>query len=268
MKRKAQPRTGKRIRNWILGLFVMAALLFVLLWNLRIDTVRVEGTSFYTQQEIIDYVFEKPAERNFLYAWLNEKFGDRKAIPFVAGYTLEFDGTREVTITVYEKTLVGYIEYMGSCMYFDKDGTIVESSSEVREGVPLITGLNFDYIVLYKPLPVADETTFTQILNLTQLIHKYDIQIDKIYFDARMNATLYSGNVRVQLGDNTDMEDKIAELTGMLPLLEGMSGTLHLEDYDGSALNPGYSFVKDAEVEAETETQLAEPVVETGETNP
>ncbi len=249
MTKKARSRRWKRIRNFFLCLFALTALLLIFLWNMRIDVISVEGSEFYSEEEIIDFIFETPAERNFLYAWLNNRFGERKSIPFVAGYTLEFAGVHEVKVTVYEKRVIGYIEYMGSNMYFDQDGTIVESSSEKREGVPLITGLHFDYIVLYKPLPVEDDTTFTQILNLTQLIARYDIDVDRIYFDSRMNATLHIGNIRVQLGGNENMEYKIAELDGMLPQLSGLSGVLHLENYDRTAMNPSYSFIQDEEPE-------------------
>ena len=249
MTKKARSRRWKRIRNFFLCLFALTALLLIFLWNMRIDVISVEGSEFYSEEEIIDFIFETPAERNFLYAWLNNRFGERKSIPFVAGYMLEFAGVHEVKVTVYEKRVIGYIEYMGSNMYFDQDGTIVESSSEKREGVPLITGLQFDYIVLYKPLPVEDDTTFTQILNLTQLIARYDIDVDRIYFDSRMNATLHIGNIRVLLGSNENMEYKIAELDGMLPQLSGLSGVLHLENYDRTAMNPSYSFIQDEEPE-------------------
>ena len=45
-------------------------------------------------------------------------------------YDIDFDGPFAVSITVYEKNVVGYVDYMSSHMYFDKDGIIVESSSE------------------------------------------------------------------------------------------------------------------------------------------
>jgi len=228
----------------------VAALFLLVLWSMRIDTVFVEGEDFYTEEEIEDYLFSTPLERNYWYASIKNRFGWKKEIPFVAGYTMEFDGTDQVTITVYEKNIVGYINYMGSHMYFDKDGTVVESSSHLLwEEIPLITGLDFDSIVLYKPLPVADATTFTQILNLTQLIRKYHISVDKIYFDNRMDVTLYIDSVRVKLGDKKNMEDKIAELSGMLPQLTGLRGVLHLEEYDPGAMNPRYSFIKDEEVD-------------------
>ncbi len=264
MAKKARSRKGKRIRNIFLCLFALTALFLIFLWNMRIDVISVTGSEFYTEEEIVDFIFETPADRNFLYAWLKDRFGEKKSIPFVAGYTLTFAGVHEVEVTVYEKKVIGCIEYMGSNMYFDQDGTIVESSAEKREGVPLISGLHFDYIVLYKPLPVENETTFTQILNLTQLIARYAIDVDRIYFDSRMNATLHIGNIRVLLGSNENMEYKIAELDGMLPQLEGLSGVLHLENYDLTAMNPSYSFIQD-ETEEETD-EAGETQADTEET--
>ncbi|MCI8402422.1 MAG: cell division protein FtsQ [Lachnospiraceae bacterium] len=247
MTKKARSGTGQRKWSILAGGFVLAALFLLFLWNLRIDRVTVNGGDFYTEQELINYIFEKPVERNFLYAWLNDRFGSQKPIPFISGYTMEFVGTGEVHVTVYEKNVIGYVDYMGSHMYFDKDGTVVESSSEVWEGIPLITGLDFRYIVLYKPLPVENETAFMEILNLTQLIRKYDIPVEKIYFDPAFHATLYIDEIQVLLGDKTSMEEKIAELTGMLKALSGRSGTLHLERYDRTAMNPAYSFIENVD---------------------
>ena len=54
---------------------------------------------------------------------------------------------------IYDKSIVGYVSYMSSYMYFDRDGIIVESSPDCLPGVPWITGLEFGRIVLYQHLP-------------------------------------------------------------------------------------------------------------------
>lgn len=250
--------SGKRKKTGyvILGLIAVIAVVLFILWNLKIETVHVNGAEYYTEDEIENFIFQKPIERNVLYAWAMDHFGYDKEIPFVSGYTMHFDGWQEVTITIYEKSVIGYIDFMGCHMYFDKDGTVVESSYEEYAGVPQITGLSFSYMVLYKTLPVEDPSVFTQILNLTQTIAKYQLDVDKIYFDSAMNATLYIGEIRVMLGSKMDMEDKLAELSGMIPEMGGLSGTLHLENYDSTAINPYYSFIPDpVEETAEAQTQ-------------
>ena len=261
MAKRAQTGERKKKRRTVLYVLLPVALFFLFLWSLRIETITVSGCEFYTEEELASYIFEDPVEKNYLYAWLNYRFGKRKEIPFLAGYTIEFSGINEVHLTVYEKNIIGYVDYMGSHMYFDKDGTIVESSNETWEGVPQITGLSFEYIVLYKPLPVENETAFTQILNLTQMIRKYEIPVDNVYFDSRFDATLFIGGIRVLLGDKSDMEDKMAELTGMLRELKNLSGTLHLEKYDRTAMNPAYPFIRDMTEETEA-SSLPEPAVQ------
>ncbi len=246
MTGKAQP--GKRKMRWLPALCVVLvlALAVLFIWTRRITTITVTGMDFYTGQEVADSIFETPLERNFFYAWINNRLGKKKSIPFVAGYTLTFNGMSEVQVTVYEKNIIGYVDYMGNHMYFDKDGTIVESSSEVVwEGVPQITGLTFDHIVLYQTLPVEDPSAFTLVLNLSQLVKRYDCAVDKIHFDSNLDITLYMGGIRVILGNMENLEDKVAEAASMLPKLAGYAGELHLEDYDSTALNPSYTFIKD-----------------------
>ena len=39
-----------------------------------------------------------------------------------------------------KKCMVGYVSYMNSNLYFDKDGIVVESTSEILPGIPKIEG--------------------------------------------------------------------------------------------------------------------------------
>ena len=64
------------------------------------------------------------------------------------------------------------------------DGTVVESSSVALRDVPEILGLTFDHITLFEKLPVRDDSVFGRILTVTQLLDKYELHADKIYFDS------------------------------------------------------------------------------------
>lgn len=134
------------------------------------------------------------------------------------------------------------MSYMSSYMYFDKDGIIVESSSQKLHGIPWITGLKFGHIVLYQKLPVESERIFEEILNLTQILSIYDLSVDKIQYNTLGEATLYMGEIEVILGSNEGLNGKIAELGDMLPQLEGKSGILYLDNYDETRTNPMYTF--------------------------
>ena len=147
---------------------------------------------------------------------------------------------------MYEKRVVGYVSYMSSNMYFDKDGIIVESSSSRLDGIPEVTGLDFGSIRLNQPLPVGNQEIFEQIMNLTQALSVNEIRADQLRYDDHGDAVLIIGDIVVVLGNNKDMIGKVTELHDILPKLEGMAGTLYLDRYDETKGNVWYSFIQES----------------------
>ena len=128
-------------------------------------------------------------------------------------------------------------------MYFDKDGIVVESSKEATPGVPEVTGLSFDYIVLHEKLPVEDESIFRRILNITQSLEKAELQTDRIYFNTSNQVILYFGQVRVNVGDESNFEEKIAIIAKNISKIEGKKGEVHLENF--TTMGESFSFIED-----------------------
>lgn len=224
---------------------VVLAVIIVLaagICSVNIRQVTVTGNSRYTEKEIVDMIFQKNMDWNSTYCYLQDHVKDHQQIPFVEDYKLVFQNPFHVQVIIHEKTVVGYVSYMSSYMYFDKDGIIVESSSQKLHGIPWITGLKFGHIVLYQKLPVESERVFEEILNLTQILSIYDLSVDKIQYNTLGEATLYMGEIEVILGSNEGLNGKIAELGDMLPQLEGKSGILYLDNYDETRTNPMYTF--------------------------
>lgn len=224
------------------SLFIIGFMLFALLIaliagyvyvirNYTVTTVYVEGNVHYTNEEIMDMVMEGRYGDNSLF--LSIKYEDKsiEGVPFVEKMDVTVLDPHTIKIEVYEKALAGYVEYLERYMYFDKDGIVVESSGKKTAGIPMVTGLNFDHIILYEPLPVENNEIFTEILSITQLVNKYNLSIDRIYFGSDNSITLYFDEVRASLGTGQNLEEKIIELQYMLPELEGKSGTLRMESF-------------------------------------
>uniref|UniRef100_UPI003260C521 hypothetical protein n=1 Tax=Clostridium sp. NkU-1 TaxID=1095009 RepID=UPI003260C521 len=89
------------------------------------------------------------------------------------------------------------------------------------------------------------EKIFSEILNLTDVLSTKEIIVDEIRYDSRGDATLVMGDIRVFLGSNNQMNEKISELKDQLPVLGGLSGTLYLDTYDEAETVTSYRFVKD-----------------------
>lgn len=197
-----------------------------------VSTVYVEGNIHYTEDEIKAIVMDGTLGNNSLYLSMKYKNRGIEGVPFVDVMDVTILAPDTVRITVYEKALTGYVKYLGTYLYFDKDGYVVESSSVITEGVPQITGLVFDHMAVGEPLPVEDQEVFKDILNVTKLLEKYSLDADKIYFHNSGEITVYFADVKVALGnDSATLEDKLMLLPGLLPSLEGRNGTLQMEVY-------------------------------------
>lgn len=233
-------KTGwKKKRKWpaaLLILLFLSAVLLVAVYYMRdrytIRNVYVEGNIHYTREEIQEIVMDGPLGNNSLYLSLKYRQKGIEDIPFVDVMDVSILSPDTIRITVYEKALAGYVAYMDSYMYFDKDGYVVESSHIQTEGVPQITGLQFSSCTLGQKLPVEREEIFTSIMDLTKLLTKYKLSPDRIYFRDYTEITLYFADVRVALGAGEDLEEKLMVLPTFLGNLDGKKGVLRMENYD------------------------------------
>ncbi|MBR5422194.1 MAG: cell division protein FtsQ/DivIB [Lachnospiraceae bacterium] len=225
-------------RNIVIVLSVVCVLLLAFWFLLReytVTTVYVEGNKHYSAAEIRSIVEDGWFGDNTLMLSLKYRKRSVKNVPFVETMDVRVEDKHTVHITVYEKALAGYIRYLDSYMYFDKDGIVVENAQVATAGLPLVTGLRFDHLAMYEPLPVEDPAVFQTILDVTKILAKYEIETDRIYFNAAGEMTLYFGDVRAQLGDERLLEEKIQQLDAILPSLKGESGALDLSSYESDS---------------------------------
>ncbi len=205
---------------------------YYFLQEYKVSTIHVSGNTHYSDDEIRSMVIsDSLLGRNALFLRLRYRNRPIKDIPFIERMDVKFDDLDTITIEVYEKAVAGYVDFLGKHMYFDREGIVVESSDEIIEGIPFVTGLKFDHCIVGKPLPVDDPEVFNEILSLTQLLTKYSISTEGIYFAGDSSINLYIGDVRVILGDMSYIDEKMMRLDNIAPELSGKKGVLHLENY-------------------------------------
>ena len=253
----------KGIRKAIIAGVIMVIIIIALVYikvEYEITSVTVMGNEHYSSKEIEEIVFDKPYTYNSIILTLKYHNKSVENVPFIERVDVDIVNPNKVRINVFEKAVAGYVEYLGHYMYFDKDGIVVESSNEIMDGIPYVTGLSYDHVVLHEPLPVENAGVFMLILDITHLLNKYEINTDRIAFDSKGDITLYFGDARVSLGDDSFIDEKINEMHLLLPKLEGYSGVLHMENYNGDETN--FSF--DMDEEENEEEILEESNDETG----
>jgi len=96
-------------------------------------------------------------------------------------------------------------------------------------------------VSLYKALPVENKGVFQDILNLSSALQQEKIICDYIEYNGTQ-AIIHVGEIRVLLGGNEDMEQKVMSLRDILPALEGRKGTLDLSEFKGRKEKEAYIF--------------------------
>ena len=232
-------RRRKRILKVFLGFLLLLAVAgLVFIFAFRLNTINVEGNSRYTDQEIMDLVgYDPEAENNTLIFFFEHRKLNVEGIPFISSIDIKISGRNTIDIIVGEKIVIGCVENGGKYVYFDNEGYVTEISDDRQADVPLGEGVAFDSLELNHPMATEDARVYDDLLNLTLLLNKYDITIDKVGFDDDGRMVLTMSDIKIDLGDSQNLEDKISELKNIIPQIQQMEikkGTLHMENYDST----------------------------------
>ena len=198
----------------------------------HLNEVRVEGCVLSSPEAIEAAVRDSAPMNNILLLWLKNKVSPIRDIPFVAKLDVEFVNKNTLSVTVYEKSVAGCLDYMDHYVYFDRDGIVLEAAGEKKKGVPSIDGLDINSWELGKELPIADPDRFSLILTITQLIEKYSLDIDLISFTREGEIILRHEKILVELGNGSNLTMQMMNLGSILRGLEGKHGTLYMKDFN------------------------------------
>lgn len=236
-RRKARKRKKIAIALLII-LLLLAAAALVVIKVFRVEKVEVEGNELYDAKVIEKAVLNDKYSWNSLYVFLKYRFVDTKKVPFVDTMEITLKDPQTLHIKVYEKGIMGYL-YISSIdenAYFDKDGLVVETSSKVIDGTPQIIGIDCDKVVLYEKLPIGN-AKLREILTLTQALKRNSLIPDSITYGVATEPLLAYGKIKVEMGSLELLTQKVERLAKIKPSLEGMDGTLHLENWTEETTN-------------------------------
>ena len=196
----------------------------------RLKNITIEGLTRYTKEEFLEKL-----DMGFLttvtpFFCLTDTL-DQKEIPFIETYEIDFADANSARILVHEKRVTGCVVIMGRYLFFDKDGIVVETADTQIEGVPVVTGLEFDEIMLYRQLKVQKQSLFDTILELTRLIEQNGILVHEISFDSGYEVTLYLEDFTVLLGKRTSYDEPVHALKEILSSVQGRTGVLDMRNY-------------------------------------
>lgn len=251
-------------------LIVLAALLsFINYYSLQ--NVTVLGNVHYTEEEIKAEVTKGILGNNTWVVSHTRSSFTPDDMELIDQIDVTMKDHHTLQITVQERQLIGYVQYLDCNLYFDSEGRVMDSVIREEENgtdtadsesealtaeavgktatsfvaamkeAPRITGLSFTHAQLHEILPVSDDSVFYTILGIARMINKYDINPDEVNFDENMQITLIYGDLTVNLGKDELIEEKLTRMAAILPSIEGKSGILHMEDYTSGTQNIVFS---------------------------
>ncbi|GHU40666.1 hypothetical protein FACS1894111_01670 [Clostridia bacterium] len=232
----------------LLSLLLAAGLsLLAFFYVFTVKNVTVKGNEIYQSEAIERFVLDDEYSWSTLYVFFKYRFRKTGQLPFVDSVSVSIKSPHSLEIKVTEKAMLGYVylRNLGQNAYFDKEGFVVETSSQVIAGVPQVTGLDMDQVVLYEKLPIKGSNVLKNLLLLTQMLKKYEMLPDNIVFAADFSCSLEYGDIKVLLGTSDKLTEKIQRLSYILPKLEGKSGTLHLESWSENTTDISFEQTKE-----------------------
>lgn len=217
-----------------IGLLVLLGLVIILYFACHIDQVKVEGSGYYTEEEVRDTVLARRFSDNSIVLFFYQKIYGTPSLPFIEQIQIVYNSPRKITLQVYDKTISGCIKYMGQYIYFDKKGIVLETLPEKRPGVPEVLGVEFGDFAVGEKVSTKDPSIFGSIMNLSQLITHYNLEVSAIKFQGK-DVILKVGKVKVFLGKQEIYDDAIANLSAVMQQAKKedleLEGVAHMENY-------------------------------------
>ena len=200
--------------------------------------MHVSGNSLYTSEEIARYVISDDTQLRHNSVFLTALYLTPLApkIPFEERVSVALESYDTIRITVKDMELTAFVPYGGKNLYFSENGVVQEISPLTVKGTTFVTGLTIMKAEKGKEIESENSTGLESVLDVLQILSKYEMKADCIVLGKTGNVTFYLGRVKIQLGRN-DFDLKISKIAQIYPYLQGRKGTIDMTNYSSSDEN-------------------------------
>lgn len=221
----------------ILAVVVFACVLFSPVFAVK--EIKAEGIDHFTTSQLCEMIGLSSGDNLFLFSkGKAEKILEES--PYIAEAKLSRKMPNTMLIQVKERKVRGYVPYMGSYLYIDEEGRVLEVQSAYHEALPLVKGLFFDSFTEGQILPVKNPKKLEIMLRISQMMEKYELLDLVVEIDVSNPDDIYAyvNQVQIHLGnmENGDMKMKyMQEIMKTIP--EEDRGILDLSELDNPKAN-------------------------------
>lgn len=229
-KRKRRSGVFLYFLNAFLGFLIFSIICLVLLvMFFKFEHVEFENIKNANEKEIEEVMVSDIKLNNTIYVCLVNSFRDYSNVPFVEDVKISVKNRNTLLVKVKERETVGYFNGESYYIYFDSQGLVSEINPRPVLNIPIVSGFFFDGAKKGEPIPI-EEGERKSLIAIIKNLKEYNIKADAIVFDEDKTFGFYFGDVFVDLGISSDLNEKCKRLQIILPQILGQSGTLHLEE--------------------------------------
>ena len=232
-----KPKLQKRIDQRVIigvafGLVVIIGLLLSPIFALK--NIAAEGANHYSTAELCEKIGLSKGD-NILFFRKGRAAKTLEKDPYIADARLSMRLPDTIVIEVKERKVRGYVPYMGSYLYIDEGGRVLDVQEACREALPMVKGLAFGNFTLGEVIPVENPEALDVVLYISQLMEKYELLDLVVEIDVSNPKSVYAyvNQVQIILGDMENGDTKIrymAEIMKTIPKED--RGTLDLSELD------------------------------------
>lgn len=216
------------------GLAIVLVIGLLLSPIFALKNIAVEGANHYTTAQLCEMIGLSEGD-NILFFGKGKAAQTLEKDPYIADAKLSMRVPDTIVIEVKERKVRGYVPYMGSYLYIDEAGRVLDVQEACHDALPLVKGLSFGSFTLGEVIPVENTEALDIMLHISQLIEKYELLDLVVEIDVSNpdNIYAYVNQVQIILGDMENGDTKIrymAEVMKTIPKED--RGTLDLSELD------------------------------------
>lgn len=233
----------KVVISGVLIVVVFACVLFSPVFAVK--EIKAEGARHFTTSELCDLIGLSNGDNLFLFSKSRaEKTLEESA--YIADAKLSAQLPDTMVIQVKERKVRGYVPYMGSYLYIDEEGRVLEVQDAYHEALPLVKGLSFSSFTEGEIIPVENPEALDVVLRISQMMEKYELLDLVVEIDVSNPEDIYAyvNQVQIHLGnmENGDMKIKyMAEIMKTIPKED--RGILDLSALDNPKANVVFQYL-------------------------
>ncbi len=229
-KKRKKFKTVKFLLFFIVFFGVVASILFSPIFDIK--EVNINDLKRFTNDDVCNISGIRPGMNMFSFSVVKAKKLLENDI-YVNSVEITRKFPDKVNIVVNERRVRGYVPYMGSYLYIDEQGRVLEINPAATEPLPVVTGLDFNSFTLGDKINCNNPEAFDIIVTIAQIMTKYEMLDTVVRIDVSDTSkiTAYVRKIEINLGDASNCDEKIRTMSEVIKQIpENDRGTLDLSD--------------------------------------